>query len=332
MADKVAFLSKASAYGQPAERVVLKETHMSWVFLCGPLVYKLKKPVRFAYLDFSSLDKRHQACVAEWNLNRRLAPDVYLGVVPLVWRPLGLAIGGDGEVLDWLVVMRRLDPAGSLDSCLLDGRLTFRQLGLVLGTLDRFYKRTADVRVSAAALMTHWLGIIAENQSVLSESGRSLPASTIRYVAHAHRKFLDRCGGLLAQRALAGHIVDGHGDLRPEHIWVGPPPLVIDCLEFNPSLRAVDPGDDLSFLSLECMRLGHREFGDYIHRHALAAYTLANPLFLFYRSCRATLRARLAIAHLFEPTPRSPQKWHGLARSYLRLALADAMILEQSMN
>jgi uncharacterized protein len=80
LAEKVAFLSSTGAYGTPTEPVIAKETHMSWVFLSGQHVYKLKKPVRCAYLDFSSLAKRREACIAEWTLNRRLAPDIYLGV------------------------------------------------------------------------------------------------------------------------------------------------------------------------------------------------------------------------------------------------------------
>jgi uncharacterized protein len=330
--EKVAFLSNSRAYGRVTEPVIRLETHMSWVFLSGQRVYKLKKPVRFAYLDFSSPDKRRRACVAEWQLNRRLAPDIYLGVAPLVRRYGGLAIGGDGEILDWLVIMRRLDPAGSLDSQLADHRLTFGQLQIVLATLERFYRRTSTVRVSPGALLAHWRRITAENHAALSDSRGGLPVSTVRHLAYVHSRFLDRHRTLLAERALAGRIVDGHGDLRPEHIWVGPPPRIIDCLEFNASLRAVDPSDDLSFLSLECIRLGHREFGDYIRRHALTAFGPSGPLFHFYRSCRAAIRARLAIAHLFEPAPATPDKWPRLAKAYLRLAAADATVLEQWMN
>ena len=105
---KVSFLSGPDAYPSPGG-VIRRETHMSWVFLVGDQVYKLKKPVRFPYLDFSTLDRREAACRAELLLNRALAPDVYLDVVPLVDTGAGLAIGGAGKPVDWLVVMRRLD-------------------------------------------------------------------------------------------------------------------------------------------------------------------------------------------------------------------------------
>ena len=106
--DKVRFLSRPEIYQGHVKRVIARETHMSWVFMVGECVYKLKKPVRFAYLDFSTLDRREVACRAEDMLNRRLAPDVYLGVVPLTLSTSGLAISGDGPVVDWLVVMLSL--------------------------------------------------------------------------------------------------------------------------------------------------------------------------------------------------------------------------------
>ena len=116
--------------------------------------------------------------------------------------------------------------------------------------------------------------------------------------------------------------VDGHGDLRPEHIWLGDPVRIIDCLEFNAQLRACDPFDEIAFLSLECERLGAAWAGEHIRRRMRALRDgPPEELFFFYRCHRATLRARLAIAHLLEPDPRTPEKWPRLARPYLRSRL-----------
>ncbi len=123
LAAKVDFLSRPDVYDPRPAGVVRRETHMSWVFLAGDQVYKLKKPVRFPYLDFSTLAKREAACRAELQLNRRLAPDVYLGVVPLTKRGDQLSIGGDGAPVDWLVQMKRLDERFMLDHMIETGRL-----------------------------------------------------------------------------------------------------------------------------------------------------------------------------------------------------------------
>ena len=129
-------------------------------------------------------------------------------------------------------------------------------------------------------------------------------------------------------------IVDGHGDLRPEHIWLGDPVRIIDCLEFNPHLRTVDPFDEIAFLSVECDRLGAGWASKYITRRIMRGLRdgLSEELFLFYRCHRAMLRARLAIAHLLEPNPRTPDKWPRLARAYLKIAGADATRLERCLK
>ena len=128
--------------------------------------------------------------------------------------------------------------------------------------------------------------------------------------------------------------MDAHGDLRPEHIWLGDPVRIIDCLEFNRSLRAVDPFDEIAFLCIECERLGGAWAAEYIKRRARLTLSggLSEELFTFYRCHRATLRARLTIAHLLEPNPRTVEKWPRLARTYLRLAANDARRLDRLLR
>jgi aminoglycoside phosphotransferase family enzyme len=169
---------------------------------------------------------------------------------------------------------------------------------------------------------------------VLLDRRLRLPAGLVRRIDRAQRRFLARRGHLLAQRAREGRIVDGHGDLRPEHIWLDEPIRIIDCLEFNARLRAVDPFDEIAYLSLECERLGNRHAGETIRRHLAKALRdgPSRELFVFYRCHRAMLRARLAIAHLLEPDARTPNKWPALARAYLVLADADARKLERLLR
>src|SRR5450830_693690 len=133
---KVSFLSRPDAYRPSPGEVVCRETHMSWVFLVGERVYKLKKPVRFPYLDFSTLARREAACRAELRLNRALAPDIYLDVLPLVDTGAGLSIGGDEAPVDWLVLMKRLDERDMLDRIIGERRVEIPQLDRLVAVLS----------------------------------------------------------------------------------------------------------------------------------------------------------------------------------------------------
>jgi aminoglycoside phosphotransferase family enzyme len=327
LAAKVAFLKRPDAYGPDAHGqdrgpISCRETHMSWLFLTQDEVYKLKKPVRFPYLDFSSLERRRTACNAELALNKRLAPDVYRRVAPLTRRGDRLAIGGAGEVVDWLVVMRRLDEEHTLERLLLARRLTPQQLNPLIAVLARLYRRAPKVVFSPAGYVARWRRGLAANRRILLDRRFGLPAVPVRRIDRWQREFLQQRAELLLGRLRHRLIVDGHGDLRPEHIWPEPPVRIIDCLEFNADLRAVDPLDELAFLYVECSRLGAARHGAHLVRRL--AETLPGGfspnLFTFYCSYRAMVRARLAIAHLLEPRPSSPEKWRPLALDYLRAA------------
>jgi len=331
---KAAFLQRTDSYRPPASAVTCHETHMSLVFLAGDRAYKLKKPVRFPYLDFSTLERRATACRAELKLNRRLAPNIYLEVTPLTHSSRGLAIGGDGEVVDWLVVMSRLDQSQMLDQAIASGRLQRWQLDGIVATLVQFYRRSSAVLISPAAYIAEFRWSLAYDHRILLDPRFRLPAGWVRHIECMQRRFLSERSDLLADRVQRRRIVDGHGDLRPEHIHLGDPVRIIDCLEFNARLRMVDPLDEIAFLCVECERLGATWAAKHLQRrftHLLDG-SYPDELFTFYRCHRATLRARLAIAHLLEAAPRTPEKWPVLARAYLRLAAIDATRLEKILK
>ena len=327
---KVSFLSRPDAYRPPPGEVVRRETHMSWVFLVGDRVYKLKKPVRFPYLDFSTIARREAACRAELRLNRALAPDIYLDVLPLVDTGEGLSIGGAGTPVDWLVFMARLDERNMLDRIIDERRVEISQLDRLVAVLAQFYRSATPVFLSPAVHLADWKRSLAYNRRVLLDPCFGIPAGLVRRIDRAQRRFLERRGHLIAARLRHRRIVDGHGDLRPEHICVDDKVRIIDCLEFNPRLRVVDPFDEIVYLSLECERLGPAWVGAYIERRmkCMLRDGPVEELFTFYRCHRATLRARLAIAHLLEEHPRTPEKWPRLAASYLALADKSARKLE----
>jgi aminoglycoside phosphotransferase family enzyme len=327
---KVAFLSDPKVYPARPRHLARRETHMSWVFIGDRYVYKLKKPVRFSYLDFCTIERRAAACRAELRLNRRLAPHVYVDTVPLTQSEGGLAIGGSGRIVDHLVMMMRLDQRQMLENAVVDGTLGRVELDRLAATLASFYARARPSLIDPASFLADWRKKLTENRRVLADSRLGLDLGTLVRIDRAQRRFVDECAALLIARIARRKIVDGHGDLRPEHVWLGEPIAIIDCLEFSPMLRTVDPFDELAFLDIECRRLGAAWPGPYLAwqvGHRLADRIPA-PLVAFYRCYRAATRARLAFAHLLEPDGRDPEKWPVQGRDYLTIALGEARTVE----
>jgi aminoglycoside phosphotransferase family enzyme len=330
IAEKVSFLARPESYPERPTRVDLVETHLSHVFLLDRSVFKLKKPVRRPFLDFTTVEARLKNASEEVRLNRRLAPDVYLGIVALTRDEAGrLGLSNEGRVVDALVHMRRLPSERMLDRALARGAATREDAERVGVALAAFFRRArvatapdeyprrlaSDVRADAAEHRRPELG---------------LDRACVDAVERPLLDFIERRRGDLETRARDRRIVEGHGDLRPEHVNLGPPVLVIDCLEFNRDLRILDPLDELAFFGLECAALGASWFSDAVlDAYARAAHDPPPPgLVEFHGCCRALLRAKLALWHEREPGRRGPGHWREKAESYRRRAEALALALD----
>lgn len=321
--EKLRFLRQPAAYECGNDEVVVEETHMSWVFLVGKRAYKLKKPVCYSYLDFSTVEARARDCREEVRLNRRLAPDVYLGVVPLtVASGGGLSIGGNGVPVDWLVVMRRLPRERMLDRALSGGHVDREEVIAVADALCDFYRGATRADISPEEYVAQFRREQEKNREVLTDTAFDLDGARIADTLCLVDDVLANDAALLMARVEAGRVVEGHGDLRPEHVCLNTPPVIIDCLEFNRELRLVDPVDELMFLGLECKRLGDGWIGATLFERYSARLGDAPPTALldFYWRYRACLRARLSLVHILERDTRAPGKWLPLARQYLALA------------
>jgi aminoglycoside phosphotransferase family enzyme len=303
---------------------------MSWVFIAGDLVYKLKKPVRFPYLDFSTCDRREAACRAELAINQRLAPHVYLRVVPLTAGREGMAIGGQGTIVDWLVVMRRLAEDSMLDRAAPGTDIDARKIDQLADRLADFYLHARPALLNPAVHLGMWRNGLATNRRVLSASRFRLDPGNLALIDRAQQRFLIECWPLLTARVRGRRIIDGHGDLRPEHVSLAEPVAIIDRIEFDPRLRLCDPFDELAAFAVDCDALGLGTVGERLRSRV--AWRLRDQvnmeLFAFYRCYRATLRARLAIAHLLDPDCRTPEEWPVRAQRYLALAAIDAQTIE----
>jgi aminoglycoside phosphotransferase family enzyme len=296
------------------------------VFLAGEFVYKLKKPVRTPVLDFSTLARRADDCELEIRLNHRLAPHIYLDVVPLwVDASTGLRIAWPchGPVVDWLVQMRRLPRGRMLGALVSDRRLTAADSGRVAGRLARFYRALAPIAVDPDVYHARLLAELDRSRARLVEAAicADLLPPLLARLEVEHREAWPE----LASRVGRGWVREGHGDLRPEHICVLDEPVVIDCLEFSRDLRLLDPADDLSVLGIECDLLGAPEVGDRIAGLAWQQLGAApsTHLWRFFKAVRALVRARLAADHLDGISPQNSLAayWRERAATYVRVSL-----------
>lgn len=327
LAAKVAFLRTPAAYGAAApDTVDVIETHASWVFLIGERVFKLKKPIRLPYLDFSTLERRHRSCTQEMRLGSRLAREVYLGVEPLVDGPAGLSLGGPGEVVDWLVVMRRLPADRMLPELLARGRATPADADAVAGVLAAFYQGAARAPWDGPDYR-RWLREVTV--AMTGElTARGAPRAAVAQLARGQLSVLQHDARLLDERVAAGRVVDAHGDLRPEHICLETPPAIIDPLEFDDELRMLDRASELAFLALECERVGAGWFGERViaRYEELSGDRIPPVLRRFYSRHHAITRALLALRHLDDVPPAQAGRWRTKADDYLARARPDEAV------
>ncbi len=289
----------AADLGAVADEV--RQTHISWVFLAGDDVYKVKKPVDFGFLDFSTRDRRRDACEAEVSLNRELSPDVYHGLIPVVRSEDGEhSLGGEGEVVDWAVHMRRLSDRDRLDQRLARGSLSDEGITELACQIARFHAgaradettaRFGDIEVIRTNVVENFA---QTHDTVLShvtpEEAEEIEAWQLR--------FLEEHADLFAARVAHGHVRDGHGDLRLEQIYLHDEGdvRILDRIEFNERFRFGDVCADVAFLSMDLAFRGRVDLAE----RFLAVYAReANdfdlfPLVDFYESYRAYVRAKIA--------------------------------------
>lgn len=321
--DKVAFLSSPRGYPGRVRRVQAIETHMSWVFLTYSHAYKLKKPAFLDHRDLRGVDARRAHCRMEIALNRRLSEGVYLGAVSLSEDAPGrLHLDLGGRVVDWLIWMRRLPAARMLDTLIGRGRTTRDDVRSLMEVLGRYYRDGTPEPISPPELRARFARRIADSVRDLCAPQAGLPVAFVEDVGERQLAFLDTHAQLFDRRVIDGRIVEGHGDLRPEHICLEKRAQIIDCLEFDRELRVLDVAEELGFLALECERLGAPQLRQWIFEaYADCSGDRPDPRLVdFYQSQHACVRAMLAVWHLREPRRNDHQKWIERAMEYLVLA------------
>lgn len=325
--EKVRFLKSPIAYGQETGTVEAIETHMSWIFLIGDQVFKMKKPARLPFLDFSTLAARKRNCKAELHLNRRLAPHIYLGLVPLTADRNGrLGLGGDGQPVEWLLKMKRLPADRMLDQMILTNTITKHDLDDLVSLLANFYSSADHPEIVPQTYFETMALQYQRNRKTLLDPAVMVDARRTARVLSGLDHAIAQLKPKIEDRILSGCFVEGHGDLRPEHVCLVRPIVIFDCLEFDRSYRLIDPFDELSFLDVECMVLGMPLLGSQILGRVEDRLRMETPVELlrFYASYRAVTRARLMLDHLLDKNVLDKTGWSTRARHYL--AIADELL------
>jgi len=318
----VRWLADPANHAELPHRVDVVETHISQVFLTERFVYKLKKAVRFDFLDFSTLEKRERACREELRLNRRMAPDVYLEVQAITREKSGkFAFNGSGETIDWVVKMRRLPADWMLDELIRSRRLNEVDVRRLIEFIGRYYTAAKPLVVRPQEFHRAFVDHVGDNFRVLLAID-GVDLDQVRRI-HTFQLRLLKCRPELFQaRVLDGRIIDGHGDLRPEHVCLLDPPAVFDCVEFDADLRCVDVLDELCFLAMECDALGADPVGEQILAHYLERSHDRPPpeLKAFYKSYRACVRAKVAMLRATQLSGDDRVSQRQLGKRYLDLA------------
>jgi aminoglycoside phosphotransferase family enzyme/predicted kinase len=322
------FLLDPNSYPHRPRYVRLKQTHCSYVLLVGPYAYKVKKPVDFGFLDFSTLEKRHYFSECEVMLNRRLCPDMYLGIVPISLYEGRLVFGLVGEIVEYAIKMKKLEDRYFMLRLLKKGQIGPRELDRLVLTLKTFYEAQKP-----APEITAWGGIeklklstdenFRQTEDFIGFTISSAAFETIRFYTD---NFYLQNSGLFEARIREQRIRDCHGDLHLEHIHISPTRLSIyDCIEFNDRFRYLDVANDIAFLAMDLDFQGRQDLSRQFTEKMADALNDQGMLrlMLFYKCYRAYVRGKVETFHqnLLELPESERKASRALAVHYFCLAL-----------
>ena len=332
------FLLNPNSYPHRPRRVRLIQTHSSFVFIAPPFVYKVKKPVNFGFLNFSTLEKRRHFCEREVVLNRRLSPNIYLGVVPISTRDGHFTFGEGEEVVEYAVKMRKLSERHFLDQLVERDEVVPGDLNRIAIVLRQFYQAQHPTEEIEAWGRIDRLRISTDENFRQTRPfiGQTLSRPAFEAIRFYTDRFYSRHAGLFASRIKERRIRDCHGDLHLEHIHVTPSALhIYDCIEFNDRFRYVDVANDAAFLAMDLDYEGRPDLAR--HFATQMAHALNDDgmprLMDFYKCYRAYVRGKVESLH--SVTHAAPEEERrvsaGRARRYFRLGLQYAVAGSQPM-
>ncbi len=320
-------LLNPQSYPEPPRRVELVQTQISYVFITDDLVYKIKKPVDFGFLDYSTLEKRLTLCIKELELNRRLCPDAYLEVVPVTEDDGRIVMDGKGDVREYAVKMRRLPEEAMMNVLLIKNKVTPEMVNRVAKRLVDFHQRaeTGDVIGEFGSLDTVTAITLEENFGQTEKYvGTIIPREKYLLLKDYTGEFLKANASLFHKRVSDGRIRDCHGDLHAAHVCFTDNICIYDCIEFSDRLRYTDVAAEIAFLAMDLDHYGRADLSNSF----VDAYVKESgdeeikKLLNFYKCYRAYVRAKVGCFQYDDKYIDTGEKAKILetTRSYVKLA------------
>lgn len=319
-------LQEATAYPHPVSEVKLVQTHISYVFLAGDFVYKVKKPVNFGFLDFTSLDKRRHFCEEELRLNRRLCPSLYLEVLPITQHGDSVSLNGAGQPVEYCVKMSRMPEERMMGAIIKQGQLTPAMLDGIVDLLVPFYQQAEggeEIKPfgTAQAVSVNVLENFDQTEGFIGCS--ALSQSQFDRISAYAKTFLSE-QALFQKRIEAGKIRDCHGDLYSANICLAEQTYIYDCIEFNQRFRYCDVASDVAFLAMDLDFHGLTNLSEhFIRTFVRQADDQELPAMLnFYKCYRAYVRGKIGLftAHAPEVDAATQASCLEQAKKYFALA------------
>ena len=326
----IAFLESPESYPHGPTEVRAIQTHISWVFVASPFVFKVKKPVNLGFLDFSTLEKRHYFCWREIELNRRLCPEIYLNVVLIYKTTSGFSFNGEGEIVEYAVKMRELPHGWFLSELLEKNLVGEKEINRVISILHRFYQTETPTPEIEQWGTPEKLKISTDENFAQIEPfvGKTISSAAFEAIRHFTNRFYIVNENLFHERIQQHRILDCHGDLHLDHVHLTPEAITIfDCIEFNDRFRFIDIANDLAFLAMDFDFKGRSDLGNLFLRNAARELGDSGMLKVsdFYKCYRAFVRGKVESIQATEKETKDPQKHEKQAQRYFRLALKYAV-------
>ena len=322
--ELVQALLDPKAYPDAPQGIELVQTQMSFVFLTDNYVYKVKKPVNLGYLDYTTLDKRKFYCQREIELNRRLCPNVYIGVVPITRDKGDIFIGGQGEGMEYAVKMRRLPQEAMMDVLLAKNQVSSEMVGGVAEELVEFHQKAeTSASISAFGDLDTVTQNTEENFTQTEKYiGNTISQGKYRHIKDYTDRFIRQDASLFHRRVAGGKIRDCHGDLHAAHICFSGGISVYDCIEFNDRFRYCDVASEVAFLAMDLDHYGRAD----LSRSFVNTYVDRSQdkelleLLNFYKCYRAYVRGKVESFKLDDPYISEKAMVLATARRYFELA------------